>query len=107
MEGGLSVRSSWHSPRTVDAYGGSERGAEHERKSRSSEAVGVRERRQPPREAPVPHRAHGFFPADAFGPSSAKAGTGKPVRLEVEGLAVPVVTDIPTDARTGRTRKYK
>lgn len=22
-----------------------------------------------------------FFPADAFGPSSAKAGTGKPVRL--------------------------
>jgi hypothetical protein len=47
-----------------------------------------------------------FFPADAFGPSSAKAETGKPVRLDVEGLAEPVFTDIPTDARTGKPRRF-
>lgn len=43
-----------------------------------------------------------FFPADAFGPSSTQAGTGKPVRLDVAGLSEPVFTDIPTDARTGK-----
>ncbi|MBL8763819.1 MAG: hypothetical protein JNM07_06080 [Phycisphaerae bacterium] len=39
-----------------------------------------------------------FFPAAAFGPSSEKAGTGKPVRLDVERLSEPAFTDIPTDA---------
>jgi len=47
-----------------------------------------------------------FFPADAFGPSSAKHGTGKPIRLDVEGLPEPVITDIPTDSRTGKARRF-
>jgi len=47
-----------------------------------------------------------FFPADAFGPSSSKEGLGKLVRLDVVGLAEPVLTDIPTDARTGKPRGF-
>lgn len=47
-----------------------------------------------------------FFPADAFGPSSSKDGSGKPLRLDVAGLAEPVYTDIPTDARTGKPRRF-
>jgi len=45
-----------------------------------------------------------FFPADIFGGSSRKAGTGVPIVLEGEGLADPVRTDIPTDNKTGRPR---
>jgi len=47
-----------------------------------------------------------FFPADCFGPSSEKAGTGKVVRLDVHGLAEPVCTDIPTDAKSGKSRRF-
>jgi len=47
-----------------------------------------------------------FFPADCYGAPSAKAGLGKPIQLHVVGLADPVVTDIPTDAKTGRPRRF-
>ncbi len=47
-----------------------------------------------------------FFPADCYGAPSAKAGLGKPIQLDVVGLADPVVTDIPTDAKTGRPRRF-
>ncbi len=47
-----------------------------------------------------------FFPADCFGPASAKDGSGKPIQLEVAGLADRVSTDIPTDAKTGRPRRF-
>lgn len=47
-----------------------------------------------------------FFPADSFGPASSKAGTGKFLRLDVQGLAQPVWTDIPTDARSGKPRRF-
>ena len=47
-----------------------------------------------------------FFPADSFGPASSKNGTGKPLRLDVAGLPGPVFTDIPTDARTGKPRRF-
>lgn len=47
-----------------------------------------------------------FFPADAFGPASSRDGIGKLLRLDVEGLAEPVFTDIPTDLRTGKPRRF-
>ena len=47
-----------------------------------------------------------FFPADCFGQPSSKDGTGKPLRLDVEGLAEPVMTDIPTEAKTGKPRRF-
>ncbi|MGC8560969.1 MAG: DNA cytosine methyltransferase [Phycisphaerae bacterium] len=47
-----------------------------------------------------------FFPADCFGSSSSSRGHGKPLTLLVDGLAEPVITDIPTDARTGRPRRF-
>ncbi len=47
-----------------------------------------------------------FFPADSFGPSSSKEGTGKLLRLDVVGLDAPVLTDIPCDARTGKPRRF-
>lgn len=31
---------------------------------------------------------------------------GNPIRLEVQGLAEPIFTDIPTDARTGKPRSF-
>jgi len=47
-----------------------------------------------------------FFPADCYGASSAKRGTGKPIELEVAGLPETVHTDIPTDPRTGSPRRF-
>ncbi len=50
---------------------------------------------------------HGdFFPADCYGASSEKGGTGKPLRLDVLGLPSPIYTDIPTDARSGKPRRF-
>jgi DNA (cytosine-5)-methyltransferase 1 len=50
---------------------------------------------------------HGdFFPADCYGGSSVKKGTGKPVRLDVLGLHAPVYTDIPTEAKSGKPRRF-
>lgn len=45
-----------------------------------------------------------FFPSDAFGGPSKKAGLGKPVMIQVEGLSNTIKTDIPTDNKTGRPR---
>ena len=47
-----------------------------------------------------------FFPADSFGPSASKEGTGKPLRLDVAGLDSPILPDIPCDARTGKPRRF-
>ncbi len=47
-----------------------------------------------------------FFSADCYGGSSEKGGTGKPLRLDVLGLCAPVYTDIPTEARSGRPRRF-
>jgi hypothetical protein len=47
-----------------------------------------------------------FFPADCYGPSSCKGGTGKLLRLDVGGLPEPVWTDIPTEARSGKARRF-
>lgn len=50
--------------------------------------------------------ASSFFPRDSFGPSSRTVGVGRPLRLDVEGLDAPVLTDIPKDAKTGRPRGF-
>lgn len=47
-----------------------------------------------------------FFPADCYGASSAKKATGRLIRLDVDGLPEPVWTDIPTDAKTGKPRRF-
>ena len=47
-----------------------------------------------------------FFPADSYGASSSKGTTGKPLRLDVLGLAEPDYTDIPTEAKTGKPRRF-
>jgi DNA polymerase-3 subunit epsilon len=47
-----------------------------------------------------------FFPADCYGPSSEKEGTGKMLRLDVQGLTEPVYTDIPTEAGSGKPRRF-
>ena len=47
-----------------------------------------------------------FFPADCFGPSSSKAGSGKLLHLDVVGLTAPVMTDIPTEVKTGKPRRF-
>ena len=47
-----------------------------------------------------------FFPADCFGPASEKAGTGNLLRLDVDGLSEPVWTDIPTDGKNGKPRRF-
>lgn len=44
-----------------------------------------------------------FFPPDAFGGPSKKAGIGTPITLKVEGLSNPIETDIPKD-KTGKPR---
>jgi len=44
-----------------------------------------------------------FFPPDAFGGSSKKAGIGIPITLKVDGLSNPIETDIPKD-KTGKPR---
>ena len=47
-----------------------------------------------------------FFPADCYGGPTAKGTPGKPVRLDVAGIADPVMTDIPTEAKSGRPRRF-
>ena len=47
-----------------------------------------------------------FFPADCFGPASRKTGLGKLLTLQIAGLREAVLTDIPTDARTGKPRRF-
>lgn len=47
-----------------------------------------------------------FFPADCFGTSSERAGCGRTIELEVAGLRERVLTDIPTDATTGKPRRF-
>lgn len=48
----------------------------------------------------------GFFPADCFGASSKKGELGRLLTLEVKGLREPIVTDIPTEAKSGKPRKF-
>jgi len=45
-----------------------------------------------------------FFPANAFGGSSKKAGIGVQITIKAEGLPETIKTDIPTDNKTGRPR---
>lgn len=47
-----------------------------------------------------------FFPADCYGAPTASGTPGKMLRLDVDGLAAPVMTDIPTDAKTGKPRRF-
>lgn len=47
-----------------------------------------------------------FFPADCYGAASKSGKRGKLIRPEVDGLAEPVMTDIPTEARTGKPRRF-
>lgn len=47
-----------------------------------------------------------FFPADCYGQSSAKKGVGRLIRLDVSGLPDPVMTDIPTELRSGKPRNF-
>ena len=47
-----------------------------------------------------------FFPADCYGASAEEKGTGKPLRLDVLGLPAPVYTDIPTEAKSGKPRRF-
>lgn len=47
-----------------------------------------------------------FFPADCYGAPTSKGTPGKPLRLDVDGLAEPVLTDIPTEAKSGKPRRF-
>ncbi len=47
-----------------------------------------------------------FFPADCYGAPTAKGIPGKPLRLDVAGLPEPVLTDIPTEAKSGKPRRF-
>jgi hypothetical protein len=47
-----------------------------------------------------------FFPADCYGASSVKGPMGKLLRLDVDGFPQPVMTDIPTEARSGKPRRF-
>ncbi len=47
-----------------------------------------------------------FFPADCYGAPSAKGPPGKPIRLDADGIIKPVMTDIPTDAKSGKPRRF-
>lgn len=47
-----------------------------------------------------------LFPRDSLGPASSRQGTGRLLRLDVEGISGPVLTDIPTDAKTGKSRGF-
>jgi hypothetical protein len=47
-----------------------------------------------------------FFPADCYGASSASNGVGKLLRLDVLGLPAPVYTDIPTEAKSAKPRRF-
>lgn len=47
-----------------------------------------------------------FFPADCYGAPTSKGIQGKPLRLDVDGIADPVMTDIPTEAKSGKPRRF-
>lgn len=47
-----------------------------------------------------------FFPADCYGAASSKGMLGKQVQLDVDGLPTPVMTDIPTEAKSGKPRRF-
>lgn len=47
-----------------------------------------------------------FFPADCYGAASKTGKRGKLIRLDVVGLVAPVMTDIPTEAKTGKPRRF-
>jgi DNA (cytosine-5)-methyltransferase 1 len=47
-----------------------------------------------------------FFPADCYGAPTAQGTPGKLLRLDVEGISRPVMTDIPTEAKTGKPRRF-
>lgn len=47
-----------------------------------------------------------FFPADCYGASSSHGATGKLLRLDVDGLPEPVMSDIPTEAKSGKPRHF-
>ena len=47
-----------------------------------------------------------FFPADCYGAATARGTAGKMLRLDVEGLSEPVLTDIPTEAKSGKPRRF-
>ncbi len=47
-----------------------------------------------------------FFPADCYGAATSDGPLGKSLRLDVEGLSGPIITDIPTDAKTGKPRRF-
>lgn len=47
-----------------------------------------------------------FFPADCIGASKKRNGAGAGIRIHLEGLQREIETDIGTDARNGRPRKF-
>lgn len=47
-----------------------------------------------------------FFPADCYGSASKTGRKGELLRLDVDGLAAPVWTDIPTEAKSGKPRRF-
>lgn len=49
---------------------------------------------------------HDFFPDKCYGQSSATKGTGRQLKLVVEGLPKPVETDIAKNGGNGRPRNF-
>ena len=47
-----------------------------------------------------------FFPKESIGGSTNGRKAGRPLTLHVEGLTEPIVTDIPSDAKTGKPRAF-
>jgi len=47
-----------------------------------------------------------FFPADCYGAPTSKGTQGETLRLDVDGLSESVYTDIPTDAKSGKPRRF-
>ncbi|MBN2129212.1 MAG: hypothetical protein JW741_06930 [Sedimentisphaerales bacterium] len=47
-----------------------------------------------------------FFPAECYGQSSARKGTGRKLTLVVDGLTEPVETDIAIGSGSGRPRSF-
>lgn len=48
---------------------------------------------------------YGFFPRACFGGARGKGGAGRPIRIHLDGLGLPVETDIGCDAKTGKPRR--
>jgi len=49
---------------------------------------------------------HDFFPKDCYGKSNRKKGTGKTIKLNIEGLPGHIETDIATNGGNGRPRNF-